>query len=106
MMKLNGYDTEFKFLKVEKLAVADTISRAYVKVTDPAENRLNVFSMKIKDLQNSRLKEFENATDKDPDLKELIDTIQSGWPDHKSAVRDSCKPYFDFRETLSVYEEL
>lgn len=72
MMKLNGYDTEFKFLKVEKLAVADTISRAYVKVTYPAENRLNVFSMKIKDLQNSRLKEFENATDKDPDLKDWL----------------------------------
>ena len=41
-----------KFLKGEKLVIADTLSRAYVKVTDPAENRLNVFSVKIKDLQD------------------------------------------------------
>lgn len=64
-----------------------------------------MFSVRIKkDLQDSRLKDIKDATDQDPDLQELLDTIQSGWPGHKSLVRDSCTPYFDFRETLSVHE--
>ena len=101
MMKLIRYDIEFKFQKGEKLVIADTLSRAYVIVTDPAENRLNVFSVKMKeDLQDSRLKEIKYATDQDLDLQELIDTMQSGWPDHKSAVKDSCKPYFDLRKNF------
>ena len=63
MMKLNRSDTKFKFLKGEKLVIADTLSKAYVKVTDPAENRLNIFSVKIKvDLQDSRLKEIITST--------------------------------------------
>ena len=40
MMKLNRYDIEFKILKGEKLVIADTLSRAYVKVTDPAEKHI------------------------------------------------------------------
>ena len=52
MMKLNRYDIEFKLLKGEKLVIAETLSWAYVKVTDPAENRLDVFSVKIKDLHD------------------------------------------------------
>lgn len=98
MMKLNRYIT-FKFLKGEELVIADTLSRAYMKEIDSPENRFNVFSVKInEELNDSRLKEIKDATDQDPDLQELIDTIQSGWPDHKSTVMDSCKPYFDFRD--------
>ena len=41
MMKLNHYDIEFKIPKGEKQVIADILSRVYVKVTDPAENRLN-----------------------------------------------------------------
>ena len=50
---------EFKFLKGEKLVIADTLSRAYVKITHTAENRLNILLVKIKvELQDSRLKEI------------------------------------------------
>ena len=64
-------------MKGEKRVITDTLSRAYVNVTDPAENRLNVFSAKRKEnLQVSRLKKIKYATDQDPDLQELIEKIQ------------------------------
>lgn len=72
MMKLHRYDTEFKYLTGEELVIADTLGKTYANVTDLAE----LFSVKIKDdLQDSRLKEIKDATDQDPDLQELTDTI-------------------------------
>lgn len=102
-MKLNRYHIVFKFLKGKELVIADTLSRAYIN--EETETRLDIFMVQVNsDLNDSRLQEIREATAKDPDLQELIDTIQSGWPDQKCSVKDSCKPYFDIRDNLSVYE--
>lgn len=105
MMKLNRYDIVFKFLKGKELVIAGTLSRAYIN--EKTETRLDIFMVQVSsDLNYSRLQEIREAPGKDPDLPELIDTIKSGWPDHKCSVKDSCKPYFDtsIRDNLIVYE--
>ncbi|XP_061177788.1 uncharacterized protein K02A2.6-like [Saccostrea echinata] len=103
MMKLNRYDIVFKFLKGKDLVIADTLSRAYLD--EPTEKRLDIFMVQVNpNLNDSRLMEIKEATAKDPDLQDLIETIQSGWPDRKSAAKESCQPYFDFRDSLSVYD--
>lgn len=77
IMKLNRYDIVFKFLKEKELVIADTLSRAYIN--EKAETRLDIFMVQVNsDLNDSRLQEIREATAKDPDLQELIDTIQSG----------------------------
>ncbi|XP_061190532.1 uncharacterized protein K02A2.6-like [Saccostrea echinata] len=99
MMKLNRYDIVFKFLKGKDLVIADTLSRAYLD--EPTEKRLDIFMVQVNpNLNDSRLMEIKEATAKDPDLQDLIETIQSGWPDRKSAAKESCQPYFDFRDKL------
>lgn len=101
MMKLLRYDIEFRFLKGEKLVIADTLSRAYV--ADPAKDRSRVMCVN-EDLSDSRLKEIREETLNDQALQALIENIQVGWPENKKDVEDLCKPYFDIRDTLSVYE--
>lgn len=77
IMKLNRYDIVFKFLKEKELVIADTLSRAYIN--EKAETRLDIFMVQVNsDLNDSRLQEIREATAEDPDLQELIDTIQSG----------------------------
>lgn len=85
MMKLNRYDIVFKFLKGKELVIADTLSTAYIN--EKTETRLDIFMVQVNsDLNDSRLQEIREATAKDPDLQELLDPIQSGWPDQKCSV--------------------
>lgn len=103
MMKLNRYDIVFKFLKGKELVIAYTLSRAYIY--EETETRLDILRLQINSVLNdSRLQEIREATAENPDLQELIDTIQYGWPDQKCSVKDSCKHYFHIRDNLSVYE--
>lgn len=61
----------------KELVIADTLSRAYIN--EKAETRLDIFMVQVNsDLNDSRLQEIREATAEDPDLQELIDTIQSG----------------------------
>lgn len=98
-MKLLWYDIEFRFLKGEKLVIADTLSRAYV--ADPGENRDRIMKVKV-DLSDSRLCEIRDATLNDSNLQILANTISNGWPDTKDDVADCCEPYFNMRDVYSV----
>lgn len=74
MMRLNRYDIVFKFLKGKELVIVDTMSSAYIN--EKTETRLDIFMVQMNsDLNDSRLQEIRQATAKDPDLQELIDTI-------------------------------
>lgn len=106
MMKLHRYDIQFRFLKGEKLVIADTLSRAFI---DDRPRILNVTEevsdvhLHTTDISDSRLQSIREATAKDTDLQDLLSLVECGWPEKKSSVPDGCKPYFDFRETLCVY---
>ena len=45
---------------------------------------------------------MKKATSEDSGMKELITVIRDGWPETKGEVHPTVRPYFDFRDELSV----
>ena len=53
-----------------------------------------------------KLEEIKEATARDPSLKELKDTIKSGWPETKSRTPASIQVYWNVRDELSEVESV
>lgn len=76
-----------------------------MKEADPRENRPDLFEISIhEDRKDSTIQEMTEATIEDPDLQELIQIIETGWPESKDSLKDCCRPYYDIRDTLRVYQ--
>ena len=45
----------------------------------------------------------QNTSD-DPDLQEVINVIMSGWPDERTKVPPSVRPYYEYKDELAVYD--
>ena len=57
-------------------------------------------------LTPDRLQQFKHASADDPVLQELRKTIQQGWPAHKSNVKEVLHPYYDYRDELTLEDQL
>ncbi|UYV84754.1 hypothetical protein LAZ67_X003339 [Cordylochernes scorpioides] len=54
----------------------------------------------------SSYEEFQALTKEDQELQELKNLILNGWPNYKSAVPESFKKYWPYRDELSTNEDL
>ncbi len=45
-------------------------------------------------------------TSKDPTLKKLKDYVLNGWPNNKSQVDPAVRPYFSFRDEITIYQDV
>ena len=91
--------------------LADTLSRAYltevhVNACDFARDLEDVDHTVSLAITNERLHELTHASSDDPVLKVLRETIRRGWPESKSDVPESIHAYYDFRDELTVQDEL
>ncbi|KAK3092083.1 hypothetical protein FSP39_025049 [Pinctada imbricata] len=102
IMEMNRYDIQFRFVKGSKLLIADTLSRSYLP-TETEHERTRVLCVN-EDISDSRLEKIRNETSRDKSLMDLKETIENGWPPAKHMLKDTCKPYYDMRETLSIID--
>ena len=68
------------------------------KFTSVVVTNLPVSDQKISDLQA--------CTASDPDMQQLIAVIKEGWPDHRDSFPPAVKPFWNYRNELSVMEGL
>ena len=50
--------------------------------------------------------DLQASTASDPDMQQLIANIKEGWPDHGNSCPPSVKPFWNYRDELSVMEGL
>ena len=58
------------------------------------------------ELSNERLQQFKHVSADDPVLQQLHKIIQQGWPASKSEVPGVLYAYYDFRDELTIQDEL
>ena len=89
--------------------LADTLSRAYLP-----EVHTCAFTEELKEINHTlalaitedRLQQIKHVSSDDPVMQALCDTILRGWPEWKSEVPECVLPYFDFRDELTVQDQL
>ena len=94
MIELQRYDLTVKYLKVDQMYVADTLSRAFMPTAEAdfdADERVCKFTTQ-RDLEDvcvqaaeiaisdERFRQIAEHTRKDPFMSELKTIIQQGWP--------------------------
>ena len=89
--------------------LADTLSRAYLPKVGACE-----FSRHLEDVDHTVslaipkecLRELTHASSDDTVLQVLRETICRGWPESRSDVPEIIHAYYDFRDELTVQDQL
>ena len=94
----------------KELHVADTLSRAALKDSDPFESQQSdVFRMEFveMDLKPSNvtadtLERIRTQTSKDPALSILNSVTVTGWPDERKSVPEEIRGFWSYREEITA----
>ena len=123
MLKLQKYQFTVRYKKGKELYVAGPLSRAAVRpsratVTDPDhtfadKQECEVVRLELEemDLTPNRvtadtLKRIRRETAKDPVLTALQTVVTSGWPSERKVAPEELGVYWNFRDELSVYDDV
>ena len=119
MLALQKYDLKVTYKPGRHLYIADTLSRAYINSDKEAKSYgevRQVNDMQQKDpeeinllkylpISEERLSEIRQKTKEDPELQKLKQVIMIGWPE-TNTVPVEVKPYYNFRDELSVVDDI
>ena len=109
LLQLQKYSLVVRYKKGKLMYVADTLSRAHLPEGQACKLALAVAEVdhtSMLALPAERLHQFQHASADDPVLSELRRTIQLGWPEYKSEITEVLHPYYDFRDELTVQDQL
>ena len=112
LMKLQQYQFNLEYKKGTSLHIADTLSctalptPVHAKVTGfdvfclELEHSENDHNPRLTDVTEELLK---SETKRDQTLTDLQQTIISGWPNDKQHLATNLRPFWTFREELSIH---
>ena len=124
MLKLQKYQFTVRYKKEKELYVADTLLRAAaqpsrVTVTDPDhtsfadKQECEVFRLELEEMDLTpnwvtadTLKKIRQETAKDPVLAALQTVVTNGWPSERKEAPEELRIYWNFRDELSVYDDV
>ena len=109
LLRLQKYNLKVNYKKGDEMFLADTLSRAHLPDVAACD-----FSRSLEDVDHTtslaigedRLQQVKHASADDPVLQVLRRTITDGWPASKSDVPECVHTYFDFRDELTVQEQI
>ena len=105
LLRLLVYDVILTYRCGRQMQLADTLSRAYLPLTDATPFEMEVQSVNmVQDLPlaPARLDDVQAHTAKDDTLQVLTRVILEGSPEDKTAIPAAAMPYFSVRDELSV----
>ena len=106
-LKLYKYDLHLDYKPGNKIPIADYLSR-YTSCNVEKNFEENIMKQMIHTLSISdeKLKLYQLETNKDSELKLLVDYYNKGWPTDKTKVPDSVKCYYKLRGEIYVSQGL
>ena len=109
MLRPQKYDLAVHHKPGKEIPVADTLSRLYLNDVDDtheafdAQVHLVVTSLPVSD---QKMLDLQASTASDPDMQQLIAVIKEGWPDDRNSCPPLVKPFWNYRDELSLMEGL
>ena len=112
LLRLQRYDYKLRYKPGKEMILADTLSRAYIHNTEQQEDFDKELSSYIHSIlanipaTDTRLEEIRVATAQDEKMQSLKSAILDGWPEKQSQVPEPIRIYWNFRDELSISEEI
>lgn len=109
-LKLLKYDLNVMYVPGKYMYVADLLSRSYINECDEDDFlREIVHCVKaIRHIQvtDSKLKQFQECTVRDPVLNVIMSFCKNGWPSDKKDVPAEVRFYFKLRSDIFVEDDI
>ena len=109
MLRLQKYDLTVHYQPGKKIPVADTLSRLHLNEVDETHEAFDAqvhLVMANLPVSDQKMSDLRANTASDPDMQQLITVIKEGWPDHRTSCPPSVRPFWNYRDELSVMEGL
>jgi len=109
MLRLQKYDLTVRKKPGKEIPVADTLSRLHLKETDNTHEAFDAqVHLVVTNLPVSiqRISDLQANTASDADMQQLILVIKERWYDDRSSCPLPVKPFWNYRDELSVIEDL
>ena len=100
LLRLQNYDVIIRYQPGKTLLLADGLSRLVEDRPDPPV-QLDV-RVNLVQFSSDRVEQLREETARDPVLAPLRDIIVSGWPDTERKLPKLLKPYWSYRDELSI----
>ena len=105
MLQLQRYNINIVYKRGKELYIADTLSRAYLPETeDTKEDGYDV--VEILPVSETRADRLRQITAQDPKCQEILQYILQGWPESGKQVSQHIKPFYAFRDELTLQDGL
>ena len=103
LLRLQPYTIVIKYKPGREVAVTDALSRLPVEDTDAIPN----LEAQIHDVQSQfsteiLMSRIKSETAKDVELNVLREVICTGWPETRSEAPSPSRPYWNYRDELSI----
>ena len=111
LYQLARYDLKIQYKRGEEMYLADTLSRAFLPGSAEEEQQpeicLQILQIDLEDsVDPGMIKEIRSAARVDPELQVLTKMVQEGWPRSKADTPDIVKPFYSYRDTISMQNGL
>ena len=107
IMTTQIYSLNVTYQPGKELVLADTLSRAYLpECEESIEEEFDINILQTLPISNTKLHQLKEETKKDPHLQKLASVIVTGWPETKKEVPEKCLPYWNYRDELSVCNDI
>ena len=107
IMTTQKYSLNVTYQPGKELVLADTLSRAYLpECEESIEEEFDINILQTLPISNTKLHQLKKETKKDPHLQKLASVIATGWPETKQEVPEKCLPYWNYRDELSVCNDI
>lgn len=109
LLRLQKFEYNIVYKKGAEMYVADTLSRAYLPVSDKDEEKASVFDIdqiSYISISEGKIRKIKEAAEADESMKLLKSVIQSGWPECRDDLPRAVQCYLPFRDELVVQNGL
>ncbi|KXJ20499.1 Transposon Ty3-I Gag-Pol polyprotein [Exaiptasia diaphana] len=105
LLRSFNYNIEVEYVPGSQQYLADMMSRSFMPLNSPGSQKEfeTVNTIRFIPMTQQKVKDVRQETEKDETLNLLRETIQHGFPEHKSNISPQLTPYFHIRDELSVY---
>ena len=106
LFSLQKYDIDLVYLAGKENILADTLSRAHLETTEEiAEEELEAQVHIVYEnapATNVKMKEIGEETAKGSSLMEIVRYVIEGWPMRRDQSSADVKPYWSYKEEISL----
>jgi len=103
LLRLQGYNFNLVYKPGKELLLADALSRYSPQPCGPIKLELSIHNINLTDNVKT---DFQHEIATNPEMKALVDLIICGWPETVKGVPKTLRPYWPYRESLTIEDGL